>query len=70
MECQINSCWEKVCLKLCFWRAPTHADIDEFENILLQLKNQRPGQKAVWGFCLFMLNWTLFWKDVIEYKSW
>ena len=30
-----------------FWGAPTHADIIEFQNFELQLKNQKPGSKTV-----------------------
>ena len=35
-----------------FWGAPTHADITEFSNFLLQLKNQRSGSKTVCGFSI------------------
>ena len=38
-----------------FWRALTHADITEFSNALLQLKNQRSGNKAVCGFSIFFV---------------
>ena len=31
-------------------RAPTHADIIEFLNFKLQLINQPPGSKTVYGF--------------------
>ena len=31
------------------WGAQTHADITEFSNFLLQLKNQRPENKAMCG---------------------
>ena len=34
-----------------FWGAPTHAYIIEFQNFLLQLKNQTSGSKTVSGFC-------------------
>ena len=33
-----------------FWGAPTHADIIEISNVLLQLKNERSGNKTVWRF--------------------
>ena len=35
-----------------FWRAPNHADIIEFSNSLLQLKNQTSGSKTVCGFSI------------------
>ena len=34
-------------------RAPTHTDIIEFSNFLLQLKNQRSVTKTVWLFYYF-----------------
>ena len=37
-----------------FWGAPTHADIIEFENFLLQLKNQRSGNKTMCGFSIIL----------------
>ena len=36
-----------------YWVAPTHEDIIEFSNLLLQLKNQRSGSKTVWLFYYF-----------------
>ena len=43
-----------------FQGAPTHADIIEFSN-LLQLKNQRLGNKAVCGFSnIFSLKGIMF----------
>ena len=42
-----------------FWGAPTHADIIEFSNFLLQLKNKRLGAKLCVAFLLFS-----FWKEL------
>ena len=39
-----------------FWGAPTHADIIEFSNFLLQLKNERSGNKTVWRFYYFIFE--------------
>ena len=39
-------------LQVSFWRAPTHADVIEFSDFLLQLKSQRSGSKTVGLFCL------------------
>ena len=39
-----------------FWGAPTHADITEFSNFLLQLKNERSGNKTVWRFYYLFLK--------------
>ena len=39
-----------------FWGAPTQADITEFQNFLLQLKNQRSGNKNVCGFSFCYFN--------------
>ena len=38
-----------------FWAAPTHADIIEFSNFLLQLKNQKSGSKTVCGFSVIFI---------------
>ena len=38
-----------------FWGAPTHADIIEFSNFLLQLKNERSGSKSVCGFSVILI---------------
>ena len=38
-----------------FWGAPTHADIIEFQNFLLQLKDERSGNKAVCGFSIILI---------------
>ena len=38
-----------------FWRAPTHANIVEFYNFLLQLKNHRSGSKTVDDFSTFLI---------------
>ena len=37
------------------WGAPTHADVIEFSNFLLQLKNQRSGSKTVCGFSIILI---------------
>ena len=38
-----------------FLRAPSHADTIEFENFLLQIKNQRSGNKSVCGFSIILV---------------
>ena len=38
-----------------FWGAPTHADIIEFFNFLLQFKNQRSASKTVSGFSIIFI---------------
>ena len=38
----------------CFWGAPNLADIIEFSNLLLQLKNQRSRSKTVCGFSFLL----------------
>ena len=38
-----------------FWQAPTHAVITEFQNFLLQLKNQRSGSKTMCGFSISLI---------------
>ena len=38
-----------------FWGAPSHADIIEFHNFLLQLKNQTPQSKTVCGFYIILI---------------
>ena len=35
--------------------APTNADIIEFSNFLLQLKNRRSKNKAVCGYCIIFI---------------
>ena len=42
-----------------FWGAPTHTDIIEFSNFLLQLKNQRSESKTVSGFSTFYSNFEM-----------
>ena len=44
-------------------RAPTHADI-EFENFLLQLKNQWSGSKTVCDFSII-----LYFKGIMTFES-
>ena len=56
----------KVRLKASFRGASTHADIIEFSNILLQLKNQRSGSKTVWLFYYFYFERNY---DVLKSKS-
>ena len=46
----------EVCLQVSFWGAPTHADIIEFSNFLLQLKIQRPGSKNECDFSMYYFN--------------
>ena len=41
----------KICFHVSFWRAPTHADIIQFQNFLLQPKNQSSESKTMCGFC-------------------
>ena len=41
-----------------FLGSSTHADIIKFSN-LLQLKNQRPGCKTVYGFSIIFLFWNI-----------
>ena len=38
-----------------FWGAPTHADIIEFSNFLLQLINQTSRSKSVCGFSVVLI---------------
>ena len=38
-----------------FWGALTHANITEFSNFLLQLKNQRSGSKTVCSFSIILI---------------
>ena len=44
----------KVRLQVSFWGAPTHGDITEFSNFLLQLKNQRSANKAMCDFSVIL----------------
>ena len=37
------------------WGTPTHADIIEFSNFLLQYKNQRLDSKDVHGFSIIII---------------
>ena len=41
--------FNKIRFQFSFWRVPTHEDIFEFWNFLLQLKNQMSGSKSVCG---------------------
>ena len=45
----------KNCHQISFWGAPTHADIIEFQNFLLQFKNQRSESKNVCGFSIILI---------------
>ena len=56
----------KNCLQVSFWGAPTHADITEFSNLLLQPKNKRSGIKIVWFLCYFNFERNY---DVLKPKS-
>ena len=47
--------FQNICHQASFWGAPTHADIIEFSNFLLQLKNQRSGSKTVCGFSIILI---------------
>ena len=47
---------KSICLQVSFWGAPTNADIIEFSDFLLQLKNQRSGSKTVCGFSVIILK--------------
>ena len=38
-----------------FWGAATHEDIIEFQNFLLQLKNQRSERKIMPGFSVILI---------------
>ena len=38
-----------------FWGAPTHTDIIEFQNFLLQLKHQRSGSTTVFDFSIILI---------------
>ena len=51
-----------------FWQTPTHTDITEFENFLLQLKNRE--QKCMWLFHYFNFerNYASFNKNETEVK--
>ena len=52
-------------LQFSFLGAPTHSDIIEFSNFLLQIKNQRSGSKTVRvAFLIF-----LFWKEFLLSKN-
>ena len=46
---------KQVRFQVSFWGAPTHADIIEFSNFLLQLKNQKPGSKILCGFSIILI---------------
>ena len=51
----MSNIYLKVTLQVSFWGAPTHADIIEFSNLLLQLKNQRSGSKTMCGFTIILI---------------
>ena len=42
-------------LQVSFWGAWTDADIIEFSNFLLQLKNQKSGSKTMYGFSIILI---------------
>ena len=43
--------------------APTHADIIDFSNFLLQLKNRRSRNKTLRGFLIILI-----WKELCLFK--
>ena len=45
----------KICHRVSFWGAPTHVAVTEFQNFLLQLKNQRSRSKTVCGFSFILI---------------
>ena len=47
--------FEKFVTSSVFWRALCNANIIEFYNFLLQLKNQRYGGKTVWSFSFILI---------------
>ena len=47
------------CPYISFWGAPTHADIIEYSNFLLQLNNQRLGGKALSDFSTYHFNFKM-----------
>ena len=64
MECQIltyklllrkTDVLKKTCLQVRFLGAPTHSEIIEFSNFLLQLKNQRLGGQDDCGFSIILI---------------
>ena len=59
--------FKKVRLQVSFWGAPTHADIMEFLNFLLKLKNQRSGSKTVCGFSIIFYFERIY--DVLKSTS-
>ena len=51
-----NSLSLKSSTQVSLWGAPTHADIIEFSNFLLQHKNQRSKNKIVCGFSIIFIK--------------
>ena len=47
--------FKKIGHQVNFWEVPTHADIIEFENFLLQLKKKRSGSKTVYTFSIILI---------------
>ena len=60
--------FSKLCLQVSFGGASTHADIIEFWNFLLQLKNQRCGSKTLSGFSHFIFTFERNY-DVLKLKG-
>ena len=52
---EINGLISEVCFQVKFWGALTPADIIEFSNFLLQLKNQSSGNKTAAGFSIILI---------------
>ena len=57
---------KKVPLQVRFWEAPTHADIIEFWNVSLQLKNKMSGDKTAWLLYYFYFERNY---DVLKSRS-
>ena len=55
LKVTIEKKFEKIRLWVSFWGAITHADIIDFSNFLLQLKNQRSGNKTTRGFSIIFI---------------
>ena len=45
----------KICHQVSFWGSPTHTDIIEFLNFLLQLKNQMSVNESVCSFSIILI---------------
>ena len=57
--------------KVSFWGAPTHANIIEIENFLLQLKDHKSGSKSGWLFHYFSFKGIMtFWSQRVHSFCW